>query len=151
MHGPDDIPSWQLRENADLLSVLVRDILNRSHSECCFPQSWKEANVVAVPKKKPVKDVSNYIRLISLIPVISKIAEELIVEEFVKPAVMAKIDDSQFGTVPKCSATQALICMINAWSDHTDGNSSNVRVVLFDFRKEFDLIDHCILARKLET
>ena len=37
------------------------------------------------------------------------------------------------------------------WSNHTDCNGSTVRVVLFDFRKAFDLIDHCILAGKLEN
>ena len=84
-HGPDDIPSWLLRENGDLLSVQVRDILNHSYSECfrSLPQSWKEANVVPVPKQKPVKNVSKHLRPISLTPVISKIAEEFIVEEFV--------------------------------------------------------------------
>ena len=30
-----------------------------------------------------------------------------------------------------------------------DGNGSTVRVVLFDFRKAFDLIDHAILMAKL--
>ena len=150
-HGPDDIPSWLLRENADLLSVPVREPLNRSYSECCLPQSWKEANVVPVPKQKPVKNVSKHLRPISLTPVISKIAEEFIVEEFVKPAVMAVIDDNQFGTVPKSSTTQALISIIHAWSNHTDGNGCTGRVVMFDFRKAFDLIDHCILAGKLEN
>ena len=141
----------QFRENADLLSIPVRDILNLSYIEYCLPQSWKEANVVPVTKQKPVKNVKKHLRPISLTPVISKIAEEFIVEEFVKPAVMAVIDDNQFGTVPKSSTTQALISMIHAWSNHTDGNGSTVRVVLFDFRKAFDLIDHCILARKLEN
>ena len=33
----------------------------------------------------------------------------------------------------------------------TDGNGATTRVVLFDFRKAFDLIDHNILATKLAT
>ena len=41
--------------------------------------------------------------------------------------------------------------MVHAWSKHTDGNGATVRVVLFDFRKAFDLIDHGILAKKLEN
>ena len=104
-----------------------------------------------VPKQKPVKNVSKHLGPISLTPLLSKIAEEFIVEEFVKPSVMAVIDDNQFGTVPKSSTTQALISMIHAWSNHTDRNGSTVGVVLFDFRKAFDLIDHCILAGKLKN
>ena len=62
---------------------------------------------------------------------------------------MKEIDETQFGTVPKSSTTQALISMVHEWTKHTDGNGSTVRVVLFDFRKAFDLIDRSILAEKL--
>ena len=62
---------------------------------------------------------------------------------------MKEIDETQFGTVPKSSTTQALISMVHEWTKYTDGNGSSVRVVLFDFRKAFDLIDHTILAGKL--
>ena len=44
-----------------------------------------------------------------------------------------------------CTILYALICMLHNWYGDTDGNSSTVRMVLFDFRKEFDLIDHAIL------
>lgn len=52
---------------------------------------------------------------------------------------------------PKSSTTHALISMIHTWTKHTDGNGANVRVVLFDYRKAFDLIGHSILASKLRT
>ena len=39
--------------------------------------------------------------------------------------------------------------MVHSWTKHTDGTGSTVRVVLFDYRKAFDLIDHTLLARKL--
>ena len=38
---------------------------------------------------------------------------------------------------------------VHNWYKNTDGNGSTVRVVLFDFRKAFDLIDHAILMAKL--
>ena len=40
-------------------------------------------------------------------------------------------------------------CFIGHWSKGTDGNGSKVRTILFDYRKAFDLIDHCILIDKL--
>ena len=150
-HGADRIPNWILKENADLISQPVSDILNCSYRKCRLPQSWKEANVVPVPKQKPVKDVNKHLRPISLTPVLSKIAEDFVVKEFIKPAVTAKTDNNQYGTVPKSSTTQALVSMVHVWSKHTDGNGATVRVVLFDFRKTFDLIDHAILAKKLEN
>ena len=39
--------------------------------------------------------------------------------------------------------------MIHAWNSATDGNGAAVRVVLFNFKKAFDLIDHRILVGKL--
>ena len=38
--------------------------------------------------------------------------------------------------------------MVQAWTKHTDCTGSTVRVVLFDYRKAFDLIGHALLVRK---
>ena len=40
--------------------------------------------------------------------------------------------------------------MIHKWLKATDGNGASVRVLLFDYRKAFDLIDHKILVDKLK-
>ena len=39
--------------------------------------------------------------------------------------------------------------MIHTWAQATDGTGDAVRVVLFDYRKAFNLIDHNILAKKV--
>ena len=149
--GPDGIPAWLLRENADILAAPVMDILNCSYQEGRLPPSWKEADIVPVPKEKPVKDVNKHLRPISLTSVLSKVAEEFVVEGYVKPAMQKKISPNQFGCIPKSSSTHALISIIQSWTKHTDGNGATIRVVLFDYRKAFDLIDHMILASKLRT
>ena len=92
-----------------------------------------------------------HLRPISLTPVLSKLAEDFLVDRYVKPAVLAKVDPRQFGTVPGSSTTEALISMTHAWYSATDGNGASVRVILFDFKKAFDLIDYRILVRKLGT
>ena len=95
--------------------------------------------------------INKHLRPISLTPVLSKLAEDFVVDRYVKPAVLAKVDPRQFGTVPGSSTTEALISMTHAWYSATDGNGASVRVILFDFKKAFDLIDHRILVRKLRT
>ena len=100
---------------------------------------------------KPVLDVSKHLRPISLTPVISKLAEEFVVDRFIKPAVLQIIDPRQYGAIPKSSTTQALISIVHNLTKATDGSGSLVRIVLFDYRKAFDLIDHHILVAKLHT
>ena len=40
--------------------------------------------------------------------------------------------------------------MVHHWSQATDATGTAVRVVRFDYRKAFDLIDHNLLARKIK-
>ena len=98
-----------------------------------------------------MKDVNKHLHPISLTPILSKIAEDHIVEHYVKPAVLKEIDQRQFGTIPNSCATDALISMTHNWLVNTDGNGATARVVLLDFRKAFDLINHNILVQKLLT
>ena len=62
--------------------------------------------------------------------------------------MLSSIDPFQFGGIPRSSSTKALISMVHAWTQATDGTGNAVRVVLFDYKKAFDLIDHKILATK---
>ena len=87
VQGPDGIPAWLLKENADLFAEPVRDILNYPYREGHLPQSWKKTDIIPVPKQKPIKDINKHLRPISLTPIISKVAEEFAVESCVKPAV----------------------------------------------------------------
>ena len=108
--GADGVPAWLLKENVDLLTEPVTDILNCFYFEACLPPSWKEADVV--PKQKPINDINKHLRSISLTPILSKVAEEFIVQMYIKPVLMRKIGDNQFGSVPRSSTTDALISML---------------------------------------
>ena len=77
-----------------------------------------------------------------------KVAEDFLVEDYVKPAILKVIDLSQYGEIPK-STTIALISMLHHWHLRTDGSGATVRAILFDYRKAFDFIDHNILIDKL--
>ena len=89
------------------------------------------------------------LRPFSLTPCLSKVAEEFIVADYIKPAVLKDLDTNQYGAVPKSSTPLALLDMLHDWWKGTDGNSATIRPVLCDYRKAFDLIDHGILIRKL--
>ena len=54
--GPDGIPGWLLKKNADLLTNPVQDILNTSYQEGCLPSAWKEV----IPKQRPIFDITKH-------------------------------------------------------------------------------------------
>ena len=78
----------------------------------------------------------------------SETAEDYVVHNFVMSAVLKKIGKKQYVTIPKSCTTHALVSMIHNWYVSSDGNAATTTVVLFDFRKAFDIIDHNILVRK---
>lgn len=59
------------------------------------------------------------------------------------------IDSDQFGGIPKSSTLYALTSILHHWMKATDGSRAAVRVVLFDYRKAFDLIYHNLLVCKV--
>jgi hypothetical protein len=115
VHGPDGIPTWLLKENADLLADLVKDILNCSYREDSLQKQWKEADIIPVPKKT-ICDVNKHLRPISLTPILLSVLKE--------------IDNNQFETVPKSSTTQALISILDEWNKETDGTGSTAKIII---------------------
>ena len=83
--GPDGVPAWLLKENADCLVDPTYN-LNCSFPEGCLPPSWNRADHIPVPKAKTVKEANKNLRPISLTPILSKVAEHFVVEEFAQPA-----------------------------------------------------------------
>lgn len=54
--GPDSIPSWLLKENADILTRPITTIMKSMNSTFCeagVPQSWKKADII--PRKSQYK------------------------------------------------------------------------------------------------
>ncbi|PFX30132.1 Neuropilin-1 [Stylophora pistillata] len=131
------------------LAYPVSTILNASFKEQKLPRSWKCADVTPLPKNKPIKDIKKDLRPISLTQSISKVAEDFIVTQHWKPAVLSKLDPAQFGAIPKSSTTFAFLEMLHEWFKGTDGTGSTARLHMFDYKKAFDLIDPGILVNKL--
>ena len=131
------------------MSFTVCRVINLSLKEQSLLEIWKYANVSPLPRVKLVEDLKKQLRPISLTPCLSKLAEECLVPDYLKPAVLEVLDPNQYGAVPKSSSTQALTHMLHNWSMETDGNGATVRTILFDYKKAFDLIDHRILLEKL--
>ena len=56
-----------------------------------------------------MKDVNKDLCPTSANPVLFKIAEEFVVKGYVRPAVLKKIGDNHFGSIPSSSTTHASV------------------------------------------
>ena len=77
--------------------------------EIYSPVPPPSADVSPLPKAKPVDVLKKQLRPISLTPCLSKVAEDCVVVDYVKPAVLQVLDPNQYGVVPKSSTTQFLL------------------------------------------
>ena len=146
--GPDDIPAWILRD-LDELAAPLASIYNSSLREGVIPDLWKTAIIVPVPKKHPPRHIEKDLRPISLTPIVSKVFESLVlrwVDKFIQP----HLDCRQFGSLAGTCTTDALVEMVHQWYEATDSLGTWARVLLLDYSKAFDLINHDILIGKLQ-
>ena len=146
----DKSSAWLLKTYADILAPAITDVLN-SFLEGKVPRMWKKANIAPLPKAQDIEDFNKDLRPIALTSTLSKIAKEYIIQNELKPKLLNTIDPYQFGFIPRSSTKFALISMLHKWLAATDGTSSTVRVILLDFKKAFDLVDHNILVARLNN
>ena len=146
--GPDSIPNWLLKEFAAELAAPVASIFNASVSQAQVPTQWKEADVISIPKTRPVQDINKDFWPISLTRTLSKILGSFFAS-WILESINQKRDPKQFGSISGCSAVDALISMLHIWCAETDGNGKTVRVFLLDFIKAFDHINHQVLISKM--
>ena len=97
--GPDNLPSWILKDFAMELSSPVAEIFNyASILERIVPDSWKEADVIPIPKSVSVKEIENDLRPISLTPIISRTMEHF-VAEWIMSQIRHHADRKKFGSL----------------------------------------------------
>ena len=102
--GPDNIPPWMVKNYAHVLAAPVMAIFNSSLREGKFPDIWKTATIVPVPKKHPPGSLENDIRPISLTPILAKVFEGIVLN-WVDDVVTPQIDERQFGGLASTGMT----------------------------------------------
>ncbi|MEW8546816.1 MAG: reverse transcriptase family protein [Candidatus Thiodiazotropha sp.] len=124
-------------------------ICNHSITSSVFPSKWKEAKVSPLYKSGPHEDLNNY-RPISILPTLSKVLEKHVhdsLSKFLQQHELLHRTQSGFRAGHSCET--ALVNMIDSWLNAID-NSKLIGIVLVDFKKAFDLVDHQILKNKLK-
>lgn len=122
----------------------ITHIFNSIVTTSTFPNSWKYAKVLPIPK------TGGDFRPIAILPFLSKVFERLIygqINEFVVNSNL--LTDMQSGFRPKLSCVSTLIKVSEDIRSRLDENNM-VFLVLLDHTKAFDAVDHMVLLMKLE-
>ena len=124
-------------------------VINKSFREGVFPEQMKLAKVIPLHKGGTKTDIGNY-RPISLLDTFSKIYEKLMhtrILDFLQQN--NSLYESQYGFRPGRSCEHALLNAQNSILDSLNKRQISL-LLLLDFSKAFDMVEHSILLKKLE-
>ena len=146
--GPDGLTSRILKKLHTEIAPILADIYNASLSKGVIPTDWKNAFVTPVYKKGPKSKTENY-RPISLTCICCKVLEHII-----NSNIMSHLDKNNllfhnqngFRSRVTCE-TQLIQFTQDLYATLNQGGQTDV--IVMDFRKAFDKVDHQRLLLKL--
>lgn len=148
----DIIPPSFLRQIMDTVGPGLLLLINKCLSTGSFPNSLKVAVVTPYLKKTNLdpSTLSNY-RPISNLPFISKILERVVLIQLQSYLSANSLHETfQSGFKALHSTESALLRVSSDIFTETDSGKS-MALVLLDLSSAFDLVDHEVLLRRLET
>ena len=80
--GPDNIPGRVLKDCADQLAQVLKDLFNTSLSLAVVPSCFKTATIIPVPKKPTISSLNDY-RPVALTPIMMKCFERLVKDHII--------------------------------------------------------------------
>ena len=136
--GPDGIPFWVLRDFASIISSPVTVLFNRSLRSCSVPKCFKRATISPIPKCARPSHPGDY-RPISLLPILSKVLERIVLRKCIFPYVHQKLDAAQFAYQPTTGTgtTSALTLLYHRVISFLDAAPGAVRIMTVDFKKAY--------------
>ncbi len=147
--GMDTILLKTLKQS---LIAPITTIINRSMNEGTFPNSWKSAVITPIFKSGDPAIKSNY-RPISILPVVSKIAEKLVAEQLITHLNNSPytLNPMQFGFRKKHSTEMAICFFLENMKSKLHAGGV-IRAFFFKFgegvwyRKPWNFNDQIILV-----
>jgi len=147
--GHDNLPAWLFKKCSFELADVVAKLLNMSFISGNVYSNWLIGIVTPVPMvTSPV--TMNDFRPILVTPILSRLAEKLVVQHWLLPSIPLNCIEDQFTFRPSGSTTSALVSLIHHVASMLESNSF-VRCLIIDFSKAFDVVNHEVLLQKVST
>jgi len=149
--GYDLISGKVLQELPPTAVVLLTTLYNSMLRLSYYPLLWKFAQILMVPKPgKPTHEVTSY-RPISLLPILSKIFEKLLLKRLRSDVDLSHlIPGYQFGFRPGHSPIQQTHCVVNKIVTSLE-ECTLCTAVFLDVAQAFDKVWHTGLLYKLKA
>lgn len=147
--GSDGIGVKMISLLIPYLTPYITFIINKALLSSKFPSEWKKADVVPIPKTNDPSEFAHY-RPISILPTLSKILEKAMFQQLNDFFILNSIIPStQSGFRTQHGTVTALLHVCDDVFRSLD--SGNVTaLVLLDYSKAFDTLDHSLLLTKLK-
>ena len=139
--GAEGIPAKILKAAAGPCSRLLTPLINLSFKSGVFPNRLNIPRITPIFKGGVKFDRENY-RPISILPVVSKIHEQLANEQLQSYASL--ITKEQFEYSKNSSTIALLLKVVDEWKWAKDKGLITTAVLL-ELQKAFDVIDHSLL------
>ena len=148
--GTDNLPANLLKYSSKAIAEPLTFIINLSLGTGVVPNDWKVARVLPLYKSGSRSSLDNY-RPISILPVISKIAEKVVHSQLIHFLELNNLlSNSQFGFRQNRSTEMATTIFTDDIRQSVD-KGNLVGAVFIDLRKAFDTISHSLLLSKLQS
>jgi Reverse transcriptase (RNA-dependent DNA polymerase) len=149
--GHDGITARVLKCLKHEITPLMTHLTKKIFDKGIYPKAFKLAVVTPIHKNGSEFNVDNY-RPISVLPILNKVVERLIhsqLTNFVDKRHKL-LYTHQFGFRSNCGTDNAAIELANIILKEVDRNK-RVSVVFMDLKKAFDIVDHKILSKVLDS
>ena len=139
--GPSNIPYFIYREYWDILVPPFHHLWNRSLEAGIFPNCYKVANLLPLPKVKNAKHADD-IRGISITPISARLFEKAVHRRWIAPKITSLGDPHQFAYKQGVSTIDCLLCIQHFILLNLDrAEVDAVHAILIDYSKAFDRVN----------
>ena len=148
--GLDEISAFFVKLSIQQSAAAIAEIVNVSFRYNKFPERWKKAIVIGIPKIPNPLTPSDY-RPISLLSVFSKIIEKIAAKQMTQYLILHELlDKNQSAYKPEHSTGTALLDITDFIFQALDQSYIVIKVLL-DYSKAFDCANHNIILAKLKS
>ncbi|XP_071847575.1 uncharacterized protein [Apostichopus japonicus] len=147
----DPIPTWLLKECAEVILPFLTMVINMSLQHGYFPPVWQNAVVTPILKKPGAENVFSNYRPVSNLPFLSKLVERAVVGQLQLHLSNNNLLPPNQSAYRQFHSTETSLLKVQSDMRLEFDRQKVVLLVMLDLSSAFDTIDHGILLKTIES